>query len=260
MALARSRFVARLAIKVRNQCNCIIAYQLGETNIAEKNGELQVLKQLASHCHTFVDVGANVGNWTADFLAQNNETQGWLYEPSAQCVTKLETRFQKNHIAVRNMAVSNFIGETTFAEESSCGEGSSFVDTYVQNGHFSKREVKVITLDSEFCNTTATIDFLKIDTEGYDLKVLQGAEKLLTESRVRFIQFEYNNHWIRTSSTLYTAFDLLEKHGYSCFLIRSTGLHPFNYAFWGDFFRYSNFLAVKKEYIGLCEKLIRKSI
>lgn len=247
-------------MKVRNQCNCIIAYQLGESNNPDKNGEAKVLKKLASCCKTFVDVGANVGEWTAEFLHNNKDVKGWLYEPSSQCATKLETRFNNNHVTVRNVAVSNFNGQTNFAEEAEYGEGSSIAGTHSHQGQFRETEVNVITLDWEFADTTISIDFLKIDTEGYDFSVLQGAETLLAEARVRFIQFEYNTHWLNTNSTLQSAFALLERHGFSCYLIRSTGLHTLDYKFWGEFYRYSNFLAIRKEDIGLCEDMIRHPI
>ena len=35
------------------------------------------------------------------------------------------------------------------------------------------------------------IDYLKIDTEGSEFKILRGAEKLLKEKKIFFIQFEY---------------------------------------------------------------------
>lgn len=35
------------------------------------------------------------------------------------------------------------------------------------------------------------IDYLKIDTEGAEYKILCGAKKLLTENKISFIQFEY---------------------------------------------------------------------
>jgi hypothetical protein len=90
--------------------------------------------------------------------------------------------------------------------------------------------------------------------------VLQGAENFLARARCKFVQFEYNTHWIRTGSTLWSAFDLLDQHGFVCFLIRSTGLHPLNYHYWGDFFRYSNFLAVYRHELNSCESLIRGPI
>ena len=54
--------------------------------------------------------------------------------------------------------------------------------------------VTVSTLDA-FCseNEIATIDLLKIDTEGTDLEVLRGGERMLREGRIRFVVTEFND-------------------------------------------------------------------
>jgi hypothetical protein len=105
----------------------------------------------------------------------------------------------------------------------------------------------LVTLDEELLESALSIDFLKIDTEGYDFKVLKGTEALLRVGRIRFIQFEYNAHWLSVGSSLAEARRFLESFGFQLLLIRSSGLHPLNYAFWGDYFRYSNFLAYRLE-------------
>lgn len=54
--------------------------------------------------------------------------------------------------------------------------------------------VSALTLDS-FCVSAGVnrVDVLKIDTEGHDLEVLQGAHRLLCERRIRFVYFEFND-------------------------------------------------------------------
>jgi hypothetical protein len=51
--------------------------------------------------------------------------------------------------------------------------------------------VAITTLD-EFCGERAIprIDFLKIDSQAYDLRILQGARKHLAEHRISFIVVE----------------------------------------------------------------------
>jgi hypothetical protein len=132
-------------------------------------------------------------------------------------------------------------GEVSFQEVDNCGETSAVVTS----GGFTRNTtlVSLTTLDEEFWNADVQIDYLKIDTEGYDLKVLLGAERLLTEGRIRFIQFEYNSQWLATGSTLRVAIDYLGQFGYEVFVIQQRGLSKFEYARWGDYFRYSNFFA-----------------
>ncbi|HEY9300706.1 MAG TPA: FkbM family methyltransferase, partial [Phormidium sp.] len=53
-------------------------------------------------------------------------------------------------------------------------------------------EVPVTSLDDFFIDKDIIIDVLKIDTEGADTWVLQGAEGLLRSHKIRHIFFEEN--------------------------------------------------------------------
>ncbi len=57
--------------------------------------------------------------------------------------------------------------------------------------HASTEEVNVLTLDSFWQDRNINhISYLKIDTEGGDLNVLKGGEKLLAEQRIDFVEVE----------------------------------------------------------------------
>jgi FkbM family methyltransferase len=65
------------------------------------------------------------------------------------------------------------------------------------------------------------IDVLKIDAEGHDLDVLEGAKGALAGRRVALILFEYNNFWpaLREGrNSLQHAADWLHGMGYVCYL------------------------------------------
>jgi hypothetical protein len=77
--LAGSSRVAHLAVSLRNQCNCVINYHLGPTSDAAGNGELWLAEAMGPDSKTFVDVGANVGDWAQMFLgAMKTEGRGCL--------------------------------------------------------------------------------------------------------------------------------------------------------------------------------------
>ena len=58
------------------------------------------------------------------------------------------------------------------------------------------------------------VTLVKIDTEGHDLAVLRGAQRLFTEQRISIAQFEYNHRWVYARCYLRDVFDLLEPLGY----------------------------------------------
>jgi FkbM family methyltransferase len=255
--LARSNVASAVAVKIRNQANCVIAFHLGETANSDKNGEFALVRHLAPHTKVFIDVGANVGSWSHYVLAHSS-AKGFLYEPSLQCFAALKDRFRNSNIEIRNVAVSDSPGFSLFAEEENFGETSSLAASRKSGDTTRTRSVPVVTLDQDFASTDLPIDFLKIDSEGYDLKVLKGAAALL--SRTRFLQFEYNSYWIPVGSTLADARRFLDSLGFSLYLIRSTGLHPLRYDFWNDYFRYSNYFACRPADIGIIRPLIKQPI
>ncbi len=255
-AFAKSGWASRLAVKIRNQANCVIAYHLGETPDPQLNGEFAVIEQLAPHVKSFIDVGANVGEWS-EYLLQNAAAEGFLYEPSASCVSLLRDRFRGRAATIRPFAVSDAPGTAAFAEEENYGMGSSLAEAR-EASSATLREVRVTTLDAEFPEPGTPVDLVKIDTEGYDLKVMKGAAALL--SRTRFLQFEYNSHWVQVGSSLAEANRFLSGLGFSVFLVRSTGLHPLRYEYWGDFFRYSNFFACRPTDFDRVRLLLREPI
>jgi hypothetical protein len=70
-------------------------------------------------------------------------------------------------------------------------EGQTGWGGIVKGGGAAEVTVQVNTLD-QMIGPSVTVDLLKIDVEGADSWVLQGARRLLTEKRVRNIYFEQN--------------------------------------------------------------------
>jgi hypothetical protein len=76
-------------------------------------------------------------------------------------------------------------------------------------------EVVMRTLD-EYADSAQLdhITLVKIDAEGHDLVVLQGARGLLAKQRISVAQFEYNHRWVYSRFFLLDAFRLLVPLGY----------------------------------------------
>jgi hypothetical protein len=71
------------------------------------------------------------------------------------------------------------------------------------------------------------IDFIKIDTDGHDIEVLLGAEKMLTSQRVLGVALEANFHGpLHKVANTFANIDLfLRSHGYSLY-----DLEPYRYS------------------------------
>lgn len=124
-----------------------------------------------------LDVGAHFGTSLEPFIGQNFII--YAFEPDKKNREQLRANFPSSlyenlFIDHRAVSDSNTSGNSFYVSDLSSGISglSAFDKSHSKNG-----EVDTITL-KEFCeekNITA-IDYLKIDTEGFDLKVLQGVD------------------------------------------------------------------------------------
>mmetsp|Transcript_12108 Transcript_12108/g.15061 ORF Transcript_12108/g.15061 Transcript_12108/m.15061 type:complete len:227 (+) Transcript_12108:2-682(+) len=83
--------------------------------------------------------------------------------------------------------------------------------------------VPVLTVDQLMIRDGLNfIDFLKIDTEGHDLLVIEGAQKALSQHKVAVLMFELNNFWPKefkgSSTPLKQIITELEEKNYVCYL------------------------------------------
>jgi hypothetical protein len=86
---------------------------------------------------------------------------------------------------------------------------------------------------------------VKIDTEGYEMAVLQGMASCLGRRAVRLVQFEYGGTWLDARESLANANRLLQQHGYGLYRLLPLGLALVRYdCRRHECFKYANFVAV----------------
>ena len=259
--IARSRTVTRVAIAVRDQANKIVRSRFGDAAWVADSGEKWLVRAIAPTCRVFVDVGANTGEWTALVLEGAPQARGFLFEPGAAALSRLQQRFGSlPGVHVSPVAVADVEGEHSFFEEAGAGGMSSLLPGHSLQASTERRTVQVTTLDQALDRLgVESVDFLKIDTEGYDLHVLRGARRRLQARRIKVLQFEYQHAWARSGGTLGGAFRLLEESGYSVYLLRTDGLYTFDYALYGEHFGLSNYVAVAPESAATLARHVRGS-
>ncbi len=130
---------------------------------------------------TFVDVGANVGLWSLPMTQHFNKIIS--YEPSKQNIECLKLNVPAG-IELREKAVADFQGEAEFHQAGkNCGDGK-----LVRDGKHVSYKVAVVKLDEE---DLTDVDFVKIDTQGWELEVLRGMKNLIIEQQP-WVMFEIN--------------------------------------------------------------------
>jgi FkbM family methyltransferase len=258
--IARSRLLSRLALRLRNEAGLIVGLNLAEDFRTE--GLERFLAHVGPGLTRFVDVGANVGNWTQQLLRHTTpDVRGLLFEPSASAMDRLRLSLGSDErVELVQEAVSDIDGEVTFFEEADAGEGSSLLAS-IANVRAIASPVRATTLYSALEERGwSTVDLVKIDAEGFDFHVLRGAEHLLADHRIRLVQFEYNWSWMEAGSTLARARQLLRDHGYELYLMRSGGLYTVPFTRYGEFFSYANFVAVSPEARSMVSPLLSGSL
>ena len=147
----------------------------------------ELLKTLIRSGDLIFDIGANIGYLSLLFhsLLKNTGTIIAL-EPSTRCFHQLQrnTAFT-NKIQALNMAISNKTGKHQFSE-THCLERSSLEAV---NSCAKTIDVETIQLD-DLCLKYGIPDFIKIDVEGHEFAVFQGAEKMLSSKLRPLIYFE----------------------------------------------------------------------
>lgn len=138
-----------------------------------------------------IDVGANYGLATV-FLAKHSE-RVIAFEPEPKNIERMEGNLSANRITnveIERVALSNKNGLARFyTSEASSHHSLGLAHPILRQDNFI--EVKTMTLDS-FCaaRNIQEISILKVDTEGFELEVLQGAESLLRNRLIKNLVFE----------------------------------------------------------------------
>jgi FkbM family methyltransferase len=260
--LGRSDRATRIAVLMRNQCGQVVRYHLSGADDITESGEELLIQTIAGRCRTVIDVGAHNGLWISRFLSASTDTgiRGLVFEPQRRCLPQLEAKLSMfPNVEIINAAVGDRHQEQEFFEAEET-QHSSLIEP-IEEATGATYPVVVTTIDEEVVRRGwDTVDYLKVDAEGYDLRALQGAETLLGEGRIGVIQFEYNRAWSRAGSTLAAAYSYLNSNGYAVFLLKAEGLFELCYARYGEFFAYTNFCAVATDHIGPLKSLLRGPI
>jgi FkbM family methyltransferase len=246
--LGSSPRAVTIAALLRNQCNLVIGYHLAASASPSANGEEWLIARVGPRVKRFIDVGANVGAWSALMSSANPGAEGVAVEPGAEALAALRARLA-GRVEIVDAAVGDRTGVMSLFEQPDASEHSSLVwQPEGQAG--TERRVDVTTVDALMSRLQwPQVDLLKIDTEGFDGRVLDGAAGALAERRLGIIQFEYNAQWALAGSTLAFVVRQLDSYGYRVFALRAQSLAEFDCAALGEFFRYSNFVAVAPDYI-----------
>lgn len=181
---------------------CLQLMGVGTGTDAWSSGERTMIQRLLSGSTSFTpcffDVGANKGQFLSLLLSVLGSRAATIhsFEPSAEAFSHLRSVARNDErIRINNTALGNCSGTATlFADQPGSGMGSLTKRSlgYRKLTFDHEESVRITTLD-EYCDShgVAQIDLLKMDVEGHELNVLEGARRMLSQNAIGAIAFEF---------------------------------------------------------------------
>ena len=176
------------------------------------NGEKFLLKKLSksNNLNYIFDIGANKGDYSILSRQISSEAKIYAFEPVYDTFKYLVSNTKNKGIIAHNFAFGNKVGVSTINlyEKDTLSSMISFQNDYLKKD-FKSIEIYVKTGNS-FLNDNLEIyeiSLLKIDTEGFENKVLNGFNKFFR--KINVIQFEYG---LANLSSKYFLFDYFKDY------------------------------------------------
>ena len=194
---------------------------------SETNGEYWLISQLSAKPLVY-DVGFNTGDFSREVLRLRPEARVVGFDPARAMQRLFVQNFGSDRrLKFESIALADKSGEAQFYDSDSMS--SSLAPD--RSDQISAYTVPVKTLDDYVADSSERIELLKIDAEGFDLNVLEGASRILKEQKIDLFLFEYADGWLNNRRLLRDAARYLDGKPYTLHRLFNGFISPFAYDF-----------------------------
>lgn len=233
---------------------------------------------------TVLDIGANKGQWTRALLDVFGDrvARVHMFDPSPENYRELNNREdslaglgpeESERITAHQSAMGSTPGTATlYTNDDGSPHGSLY--PHEENGYVggplrdirldTTIEVPVDTVD-EFISRSeiASVEIMKLDTEGHEMDVLCGAERSIELNKIKLILFEFGMHQVESRHFFKDFWQFFTRRLYTIYFVDDNGkVHPISrYGYQWERFNYNcEFIASRVASRDAAGRMIRGSV
>jgi FkbM family methyltransferase len=211
----------------------IIAKQIKKNKIYDREIYLEAKKFIRKES-IVIDIGSNFGQLSILFSKLYKDVEVHSFEASRFIYNILKKNIEANdaNVIAYNLALTDNVNEKIYEPIIKFKDCSTYGAYPLINSKNNLKKNRIISNKLDNINFIKKISFIKIDTQGMDLKVMKGAKRIITQNQCPVI-FEYEE-------------DLEKKHGHT-FQDVVNFVKEINYSFYKVIYNI-NYLIVPNKY------------
>lgn len=214
-----------------------------KSSVPTTDGIIKLLKLWNFNPHLIFEIGCCEGEDTEQYVKAFSDAEIYGFEPVPTNVVKAKKRLQRfKNVTVEEMAMADFVGSTLLyksfgvppkhARKKGFDHGNKSSSLLPPKEHlnyynfikFDKIKVKACTVD-QYCldHQITEIDFVHMDVQGAELCVLHGAERML--NNIKLIWMEVSKVELYEKQPLHRDIEeFMKKKGFSLILDDLSGI------------------------------------
>lgn len=190
--------------------------------------EMYLLPLLCDKDKVAIDIGAAGGSFMVNMVDLSKKVIAFEPIPKNVIILNTISEYLKSDVEIMAVALSDSNGESILRMvDNDLGRSTIEEENVLEDGIESKKSsIKVVTKKLDSYNYS-DVGFVKLDVEGHELAVLQGAGEMIQKNRPAFLIEIEERH---KKNAIQNVADYLGKFGYEGLFILNNELRPL-----GDF-------------------------
>jgi FkbM family methyltransferase len=187
----------------------------------KETGERWLHSNLRGKISQAIDVGANHGDYIGLVKKYNPDARIIAVEAVPEFARKIKKTFPE--VELIQSAASNISGQKLIIYQKGNGANAD-PSRGNESKPFKQHNISTVTIDEISLERDIKPDLIKIDTDGHDLKVLEGSFSTL-QKHSPIVQIECSRFWRFTGSNPSKIFEICNSIGYKVYVLRRNSIY-----------------------------------